>query len=217
MVYARKGTTGEDEFYELKGVLDQLLDSLGISDHWYDDIINNQQPPINNHSTKLMALSMSKGQLFHPYRFAEIKVGDEKIGNLGEINPVVLENIKSKARIVAAEINFEKLWRLATTESEYRPVGKYPAIIRDISLIVPSETRTVEITNLIENIGGSLLVDIDLFDYFQDEAMQESDSKSLAFHLVFQSWDRTLKDQEVDVCVEKVVKTLEENKWMVRG
>jgi len=203
IVFARKGASGEKEFYELKGTLDRLLESMGISEYWYDDQIDNR-------------LLVTDYKLFHPYRVAEIKIGDKKIGDLGEIHPEVLKNIKAPARMVAAEIDFGKLWPLASTESEYRPVGKYPAVIRDVAVIVPLDIRTEAVTNIIENLGGKYLVDTDLFDYFQDETLREANKKSLAFHLVFQSPERTLKDEEVNKLVKKIIKALEEKGWEVR-
>lgn len=203
IVLTQKNTTGEEEFYRLKGVADELLESLGISDHWYDDKVSHR-------------LSVTGYKLFHPYRLTEIKVGDEKIGSIGEIHPAVLENIKAKARIVAAEIDFEKLWRLARSEQEFRPIGKYPAIIRDIAVIVPQTTKADEVEEIIENTAGPLLTDSDLFDYFQDEEKKKSEEKSLAFHLVFQSPERTLEDGEVNSIIEKIVESLEKSGWEIR-
>ncbi len=203
IVLAQKNTSGEEEFYRMKGVVDELLEKMGISDHWYDDKVNRR-------------LTTNNLRLFHPYRNAEIKIGDEKIGNIGEIHPAVAENIKAKARIVAAEIDFEKLVQAATSESEYRPVGKYPAIIRDLAVVVPSDTKTESVLNIVENTGGKLLADTDLFDYFQDGRMRESEEKSLAFHLIFQSSERTLKDEEINKLVEKIIKALEQKGWGVR-
>lgn len=200
---AKKGAKGEDEFYQLKGSLDQLFEDLGISDYWYDDVIEA--------GGRKQELS-----IFHPYRNAEIKVENEKIGNMGEIHPVILENIKAKARIVAAEIDFEKLWRLARSEQEFLPIGKYPAIVRDIAVIVPANTKADEVQEIIENIGGKLLTDSDLFDYFQDDKMRESEEKSLAFHLIFQASDRTLTDEEIDRITASIISVLEEKQWEVR-
>ncbi len=203
---SKKGTGAEEEFYQLKGTLDQIFENLGISDYWYDDAIEDKSQKIKDKSLAL----------FHPYRVAEIKVGDEKIGNLGEIHPVIQEGLKTKARMVAAEIDFEKLWSIARAEHEFRPIGKYPAIIRDLALIVPEDVKADQVQEIIENIGGALLIDADLFDYFQDEQMQEAEEKSLAFHLTFQSPERTLKDGEVNTVIEKIIKALEEQDWEVR-
>jgi phenylalanyl-tRNA synthetase beta chain len=208
LALAQKGSSAGEEFYQLKGIIDALLESLGISGYWYDDQIESRIPG--------RAGKNQESRIYHPYRFAEVKIGDEKIGMLGEIHPSVLENIKARGRIVAAEIDMEKLARLATTESEFRPVGKYPAIIRDLAVVVPQETKTEEVTNVIENIGGTLLADTDLFDYFQDDEMREAAEKSLAFHLVFQFPERTLTDAEIDPIIKKITSALEENGWEVR-
>ncbi|MFY9462653.1 MAG: phenylalanine--tRNA ligase subunit beta, partial [Candidatus Sungiibacteriota bacterium] len=189
---AQKGASGEEEFYLLKGAVEQMLESLGISDHWYDDALESR-------------IKNQKSGTYHPYRMAEIKVGDEKIGVIGEIHPAILKNIKARARITAVEIDMEKLVALATTEAEYQPIGKYPAIIRDIAVVVPEKTKTEEILNVIENTGGELLADTDLFDYFQDGALAENAQKSMAFHLVFQSPDRTLIDAEIDTIIKKII------------
>ena len=202
-VLAKLGVSGEDEFYELKGTVEQIFGSLGISEHWYDDVL---ESGIRNQELGI----------FHPYRMAEIKVGDEKIGLIGEIHPAIIEHIKSRARITVAEIDMQKLAALAHAEAEFRPIGKYPAIIRDIAVVVPQDARTDDILNIIENTGGMLLADTDLFDYFQDDGLRESQQKSLAFHLVFQSPERTLTDAEADAVIKKIIAALEAQNWEVK-
>ena len=147
---------------------------------------------------------------------AEIKINNEKIGVIGEIHPAILENIKSKARIVAAEIDFEKLWQLAEAETEYRPISKYPSIIRDIAVLVPFNLKTEAVLNVIENIAGEILVDTGLFDYFQDESMKKRELKNLAFHLKFESREKTLKDEEIDKIMGKIIDAVEKRGWIVR-
>ncbi|KKS38200.1 MAG: phenylalanine--tRNA ligase subunit beta [Candidatus Sungbacteria bacterium RIFCSPLOWO2_12_FULL_41_11] len=202
LTIAQKGSKGEEEFYELKGVIDDTLESLGIAEYWYKD--ENCQFPISNF------------QLFHPYRKTEIYIGNQAIGILGEIHPVVAKNIKSKARIVAAEIDFSSLWQLAEKEAEYKPISKYPAIIRDIAIIVPFNIKTESILNVIENTGGEFLTDIDLFDYFYDEKMKNKSQKSLAFHLRFESKEKTLKDEEIDEIMRKIIDDVDKKGWIVR-
>ncbi|MDP3778733.1 MAG: phenylalanine--tRNA ligase subunit beta [bacterium] len=199
---SRKGTKGEDEFYELKGAVDSMLETLGIEEWSYRE-------------TK-EADKRREFAIFHPYRAAEIIADGNVIGMIGEIHPVICENIKAKARIAAAEIYFDPLWKLACSEQQYRPVGKYPAVRRDIALVVPFNTKTQDIVNVMEIAGGQLLIDTDLFDYFQDDMMQEAENKSLAFHLVFESPERTLKDEEVERLVTSIIQALEENNWEVR-
>ena len=199
---AEKGADAET-FYSLKGALDQLLEGLGISDHWYDDA--------------LTAREKKKTHALHPYRTAKVMVGNDFIGVVAELHPRVQERLKAKARIVFAELSFDKLWKLARAEAEYRPIGKYPAVVRDIAVIVAEDVKTDDVEGVIQNAGGKLLIDVDLFDYFQDEAMTEAGQKSLAFHLIFQSPERTLTDQEVDRNFRRIIAALKSNGWEIRG
>ena len=202
VAFGRKGEKGEDEFYQLKGVIDYLLESIGIEDYSYNEPKG--------------GTSDNTGAIFHPHRRAEIKVGSQTIGVFGEIHPAVLERIKSKARIVAAELYFDRVWRCAHSEQEYRPVGKYPAVRRDIAVVIPSHVKTESVLNVIETAGKELLVDTDLFDYFQDNKMREAEEKSIAFHLVFESPERTLKDKEIDEAMKRITEALEDKEWEVR-
>ncbi|MDD5032517.1 MAG: phenylalanine--tRNA ligase subunit beta [Candidatus Pacebacteria bacterium] len=111
-------------------------------------------------------------------------------------------------------INPEKHPGFETEGFEYKPFSRYPAIVRDVSLFVPSDAHIEEVADKIENTGGELLMDTDLFDEY---APPGEDKKSLAFRLVFQSFDKTLKDEEVNAIMEKIIKALESNEnWEVR-
>lgn len=211
LAFSKKGGDGEKEFYELKGVLDQMFESLGIADYWYDDEANLQLTTYP--STILGADNL---QLYHPYRRAEVKINDRTIGVIGEIHPAILQYIKSKQRIVACEIDFDSFLKFAEEESEYRHVSKFPTVIRDLSIVLPFNVKTESVLNVIENTGGELLVDTDLFDYFQDEEMKGGGQKSLAFHLKFESSDKTLQDIEVDEIIARIIKGLEAKGWKVR-
>ncbi len=202
-VLAAKNATGEREFYEMKGVLDRMFEQLGINDQWYDDALTTDE---HRHVAKL----------FHPYRVAQIKIGDEMIGMVGEIHPAVLDGMKSRGRVVAAEINFDLLRKHTKDEVEFRPMSKYPAVIRDIAVVVPGNIKTETIQNIIERTAGELLADTDLFDYFQDEELRRANIKNLAFRLTFQSPDRTLTDTEIERLVGKITSALEGQEWEVR-
>ena len=220
LAMAKKGVKGEEEFYELKGIIDGLLESLGIAEYWYDDAYKISNPKSQIAYSAEAAVSVAKAgpnlTLFHPYRMAEIKVAHEKIGVIGEIHPAIAENIKAKARIIVAEIDFSSLWSLAEKEAEYEQISKYPAVIRDIAVVVPFNTKTESILNIIENAGGELLRDTDLFDYFYDEKMKNKSQKSLAFHLKFESKERTLKDEEIDKIMQKIIDVVDKKGWIIR-
>lgn len=198
-----KDATGDEGFYRLKGIVDRIFESMGLDDWQYDDMPSG-------------GAVMSDAAIFHPYRRAEIRVNDVYVGVLGEVNPAVLDALKTKTRIVACEIDAQTLYKLANAEVEFRPIGKFPSIERDIAVIVPSNLKTEAVQNIIENQGGGFLADTDLFDYFQDEDMRDADQKSLAFHLVFQSPDRTLTDEEVEAKMQRITKALKDQGWEVR-
>lgn len=110
------------------------------------------------------------------------------------------------------ELNFEKLVKLANENAEYAPVSKYPAIMRDIALFVPLKTKVDEVADVIENAAGELLADSDLFDIYENK-----ERKSMAFHLIFQSQEKTLTDEEVNSVMNKIFGALEANPdWEVR-
>ncbi len=162
-----------DDFYRLKGMIDTLLNRIGISDIWYGDLDDK----------------------------AEIKVGNDLIGWLDK---------------KTFEIDFAKLVELATEERIYTAPSKYPAMVRDVSLLVEQGTKVVEVLNLINRVGNKLVRDVDLFDIYQGENIPEN-KKNLAFHIIFQSAERTLTDKEVNQLQNKIIKALEdEGGWEVR-
>jgi len=191
----------DNDFYEAKGVLDTLFNKLGITNIWYDEF----QPKPENFP-KIWELSHS----------AEIKTEKEKIGFLGEINTNVLKEFGISRRAVAFELDFETLQRLASEEQEYEVLSPYPSAVRDIAVLVPSETKVVEVLNKINEIGGKLVRDIDLFDIYQGSEIPRG-LKNFAFHIIYQAQDRTLTSEEINRIHQKIIKSLEKNpNWEVR-
>ena len=195
---AEQGKDGREEFYLLKGAADALLESFGIAEHWYDDAV------ADRHSVWA-----------HPFRVAEIKVGDETVGTIGELATALHEAQKSRARIVIAEFSLARLFEVAEAEREFRPIAKFPAIIRDVSLVVPAGVRIQDVENALWEAAPKILADTDLFDDYEGEGMPEG-KKSLAFHLIFQSEERTLTDAEVNREFDKIVKAVKAKGWEVR-
>jgi phenylalanyl-tRNA synthetase beta chain len=191
--------TGE-KFFEAKGIIDALLKKMGISNFYFDFY----QPTPEETKTSIWQIKKS----------AEVKIDGEEIGFLGEISKKILEKYKIKDKVVAFDIDFEKLIKLATEEHEYQPFSIYPAIVRDISILVPQDVLVEEVMNVIEESGGNLIRDIDLFDIYEKA---EEERKSLAFHLIFQLKERAVLPEEVDKAFQKIVENLEKNKnWEVR-
>ncbi|MDD2731592.1 MAG: phenylalanine--tRNA ligase subunit beta [Candidatus Pacebacteria bacterium] len=191
-----------DLFYQIKGVLDQFLNKLGISDIYYDE----HQPTPDD----------SKISVWDIKRCAEVKSGSEELGFLGAVSSSILDSMKIKGSVFLFDIDFEKLLNLCSEEHEFRPISQYPAAVRDLSVLIPLKVKVEEVLNNIETAGGALIRDVDIFDIYEGEGIKEG-KKSLAFHIVFQAEDRTLKSQEIDQILNRIIKSLQENpQWEVR-
>jgi len=202
-IIARRGEKIKGEnFYELKGAIDSLLNKLGITDFWYD---NYQATP--DWTDKIF---------WQKTGTAEVKVGDEEIGFVGEISPVILSKLNIKAPVAAFNLNFEKILRLAEEELIYKPPSPYPAAVRDLAILVNPEDRVADVLNVIETAGGELVQDVDLFDMYEGGEIPGR-KKNFAFHIIYQSYEKTLTDEEVDKIQRKIIRELEKNKgWRVR-
>lgn len=188
-------------FFELKGIVDLLLQKMGITQIWYDEFKPTPEE--------------SDISIWHPRKCAEVKVEQEEIGFLGEISPKIISDLKLKDRVCVFDLDFEKIIKLASEEVFYQPISPFPAAIRDIAVLVPYETRIDEVLNVIEIAGGELLVDVELFDIYEREDLLEG-KKSLAFHLIFQAKDRALNPEEIQEIQNKIIKALEERGWELR-
>lgn len=191
-----------EKFYELKGAIDTLFNKLGITDHWYDDF---QATP-----------EWTDKVFWQEIGTAEIKSGDEEIGFLGEVTPKTLSLLNIKGVVIGFNLNFEKILRLAQDELVYQAPSSYPAAVRDLAVLVNRGDRVADVLNLINRVGGDLVQDVDLFDMYEGEELPEG-KKNLAFHIIYQSYEKTLKDEEVDKIQKKIIRELEKKKgWQVR-
>lgn len=193
---------GEDSFYILKGYISTFLEDLGISDYFFDSY----QPTPDDSSKNFWHLNQS----------AEIKISGREVGYIGKLSQKILDRYDISQDIFAFDIDYEKLLRFVVEEKEYQPISKYPSVIRDIAVLVPLKTTVDEVQKVIFERGGKMLEDVDLFDiYFGDELPEGK--KNLAFHLIFQSKERTLKAEEVNEFLKNIISGLEENpEWEVR-
>jgi len=193
--------TGE-AFYQVKGVVDLLLNKLGISNIRYNEY--------------QISVGEVKSCWWHPKKCAEIKIDGEQIGFLGEISPRILDELKIEPKIIYFDIDFEKLRKLCSEETIYQPISRFPAAVRDLAVLVPRGTKVVEVLNKINTLGGSLIRDVDLFDIYEGEEIPGG-KKNLAFHLIYQAGDRTLSSKEIDQIQNKIILVLEkEIGWEVR-
>lgn len=189
-------------FAEAKGVVDFVLSRLGIAGSWYDSFA---ATPLH-----------SRTSLWHEKKGAEIKVGQKKIGFLGIVAPKITANLKLKGSCAVFSLNIEELLPLFAKERQYQAIPRFPAVLRDLAILVPRRTKIVDVMNIMHTAGAELLEDIDLFDMYEGEHIPEG-QKSLAFHLIYQSQHRTLTAKEADSVHQEIISTLEKNPaWEVR-
>ncbi|MBI2624213.1 phenylalanine--tRNA ligase subunit beta [Candidatus Parcubacteria bacterium] len=178
-----------DAALEAKGLAEGLTESLGIDDAWFDDAPATPAP------------------FFAEGRWVEVKVGERVVGRVGEVAVKVAEYYGLADPVAFFELDPALLEELTEAEREFEPLPKYPALVRDISLFVPAETRIVEVENVISIVGGELVEDMDLFDMYEPEGSEER--RSIAFHIVYRAQDRTLSEKEIDTLHKKICKALE--------
>ncbi|MHB8155953.1 MAG: phenylalanine--tRNA ligase subunit beta [Desulfocucumaceae bacterium] len=175
------------DFYYIKGVLETLLDSIGVKGYTFE--------------------SETGHNLFHPGKTASVAVGENLIGIIGEIHPDILENYNLPKFAVGMEVDFEALAELSGQPRKYHALPKFPGIDRDLALVVRQDTPARDITRAIKKFGGQYLQNILLFDVYRGEQVPEK-CQSIAFKLKFQAEDRTLTDQEVNSRVLELTEAL---------
>ncbi|MGM0124171.1 phenylalanine-tRNA ligase beta subunit [Enterococcus sp. AZ194] len=175
------------DFYTLKGMLETLFEQLSVV-----DMIAYQ--PVSNMAD------------LHPGRSAEIYLGEEKIGFVGQVHPAVAKAYDIPETYVA-ELN---LHGLLTTEKNgfvYKSVSKFPAVSRDIALLVSEKVNNHELSETITQSAGKYLTSIQLFDVYQGDSI-EAGYKSMAYSLTFSNPEATLTDEEINKTMDKVTTAL---------
>jgi phenylalanyl-tRNA synthetase beta chain len=177
------------DFYDLKGIVESLLDGLHVSGANFE--------PTEHPS-------------YHPGRVARLRVNDGPVGVLGQLHPLVQAafDLPEDNPVFVAEMDFEALSRHIPDSHLVRPVPRFPAIRQDIAVVVDESTPANQVQATIIAAGGHLLVDARLFDVFRGEQIGAG-KKSLAYALTFQSGERTLTDQEAAKVQSRIVKRLE--------
>jgi phenylalanyl-tRNA synthetase beta chain len=173
-------------FYELKGILESVLERFGVRDAEY------QAADFNG---------------FHPGRTALCVVEDEVIGVLGQLHPKLAKRYDLSEPVVL-QLDLEKLLE-KDPEVIYEPIPRYPAVTRDLAVTVDENVPAGRIEAGIRKVAGELLESVTLFDVFTGEQIGEG-KKSVAYSLVFRTKDRTLTDEEVHQIHERIVHYLTE-------
>lgn len=179
----------QEDFYTLKGMVESLLSSLDAPASW--------------------SCTAGGDEYYHPGRKALFSIGREQIGQMGEVHPDVCSAYGIPKRAYIAEISLDALLPLCATKvKKFKSLPRYPAIDRDLALIVPVETEAGALAEMIKRNGGKYLQNVNLFDVYHGENIG-LDVKSLAYSLHYQADDHTLKDEEVNQSIQEILKSVE--------
>jgi phenylalanyl-tRNA synthetase beta chain len=137
-------------------------------------------------------------------------INGSKVGLIGEVYPDVAESFEAPARTYAGVIEIAPLIDNANMKPEYKPLPKYPAVTRDIAMLVKDEILVKQIEDIIRQRGGKILESFKLFDVYKGKQVAEG-MKSVAFSITFRAEDRTLTDEDVGKAMHKILEGLKTN------
>ena len=173
------------DFFLVKGLIEELLAKLGI---------------------KATYAAANKKNI-HPGKCASILVGEKEIGYLGAIHPKYQKE-HSLNETYVFELNFDLLLELSEEAIKYTPVSKYPSITRDLAIICNKNIKASDIASLIKQTGKKILVDVSLFDLYEDESIG-LENKQLAYKLTFCDSEKTLESADVEKVIKSILNRLE--------
>jgi phenylalanyl-tRNA synthetase beta chain len=176
------------DFYDLKGTVQEMLKGLSLTDIEFE--------PAQNPS-------------FHPGKCASVKVNGETLGLLGELHPLVIENLELSGQpVLAAELDVEILMPMIPDRYNLEPVPVFPPVLEDLAVVVDEDVQAQRVAELIQQTGGKMVAAVNLFDVYRG-GQAGPGKKSLAFSLTYQDPDRTLTDKEVASIRERIINRLE--------
>ncbi len=182
------GMYGGRDFFDLKGVLEELFDKLGLEGRReYDP--SEKQP------------------FLHPGRQAAVRFDGKQIAYLGEVHPAVADNYGLKGRVYLASVDMPALTEYVTFDRKYTGIARFPAVKRDLSMLVPKTVTAGQIEDMLLQRGGKQLEDVTLFDIYEGAQVQEG-FKSLAYTLTFRAKDRTLEEADISAFMKKIMNGL---------
>ncbi|MBR2562793.1 MAG: phenylalanine--tRNA ligase subunit beta [Eubacterium sp.] len=182
------GFYGKGDFYDMKGVIEEFLGRIGLR--------------------KIADYDGTPEQPFlHPGRQAKVSYEGTVIGCLGEVHPLVRASYGIGERTYVAVLDIPALLTLATFDRKFVGIARYPAVTRDLSMVVPKEIEAATIEKMIRQRGGKILETLELFDIYEGEQVLEG-HKSMAYSLVFRSSEKTLEEADVASSMKKILNGL---------
>ena len=182
------GFYGDGDFFTMKGVVEEFLEKIGM----------NVRPEYDPEAGKAF---------LHPGRQAKILYKDTVIGYLGEVHPDVADTYGLGDRTYIAVLDLPEILPFASFDRKYEGIAKFPAVTRDISMVMPKTVLVGEVEKIIEKRGGKLLEKYNLFDIYEGAQIKEG-FKSVAYTISFRAKDRTLEDKDIQPIMEKILEDL---------
>ena len=183
------GMYGNDtDFYELKGIIEQLLQALNIR--------------------KYKVESSTDNKTFHPGRTAKLTINGEYAGIFGQVHYCVTQNYEIDLPVYLAALEFDTLFRYQRPEKSYQALPKYPAVTRDIAMLCDDTIEVGQIEEVIKKCSGELLEELQLFDVYKGKQIPHG-KKSVAYSVLFRDKSKTLEESEVNAVMERILTELE--------
>lgn len=184
------GMYGEGDFFTMKGVVEEILEKCGLN--------------------LKVTYDPAAGLTFlHPGRQANFIYDGAVLGYLGQVHPTVALNYGIKGDVYVAVIDMTAVTERATFDKKYEGIAKYPAVTRDLSMVVPKTILAGDIEKVFDNKGGKILEGYALFDIYEGSQIQEG-YKSMAYTITFRAKDRTLEEADITGAMDKIMKGLGE-------
>ena len=182
------GMYGKGDFFDMKGVCEEFFEKIGMK--------------------KKVTYDPNSGKPFlHPGRQANMIYEGKVVGYLGEVHPAVADNYSIGEKAYIAVIDILDVLEFAGFNHKYTGIAKYPAVTRDLSLVVPHAVLAGQIEEIFDQRGGNILESYQLFDIYEG-AQIEKGFKSMAYSLVFRAHDKTLGENEISAAMKKIMKGL---------
>ena len=183
------GMYGAGDFFVMKGVVEEFLDKIGMHEkEEYDP--------------------KSGKPFLHPGRQSDIIYKGTLICYLGEVHPAVADTYGIGERAYVAVLEIPAILEFATFDRKYEGIAKFPAVSRDISMVVPKDVLAGEIERVLVQRGGKILESYNLFDIYEGSQIKDG-FKSLAYSITFRAKDKTLEENEITAAMKKILNGLE--------
>lgn len=182
------GMCGDGDFFDMKGVVEEFFDKLGMNK-------KEEYDPTD------------KKPYLHPGRQADIIYDGVKVGYLGEIHPDVADTYGIGDKAYVAVIDMPEVVKFASFDRKYEGIAKFPAVTRDIAMVMPKDILVGQVEKVFDEKGGKLLESYSLFDIYEGAQIMAG-HKSVAYSLVFRASDRTLEDKDIVAVMDRILNEL---------